>query len=154
MLEKKLINTIKFSTPNLYELREITKELGLTLDSITSLEELSLDDVLQETIELAKFLADLIENVIVTLGHHGLVVITKRQAHEPYFNESANYIRRENGSVKGRFYASRKINNIVNVSGAGDSFTSGFLSALIRGLPEDNCIDVGMEAASKSLGNH
>jgi len=41
---------------------------------------------------------------------------------------------------------------IVDVNGAGDSFVGGFVSALIKGKSEQECVDAGHYAASVILG--
>lgn len=58
---------------------------------------------------------------------------------------------REKDAFQLRYYHSEPIKTIVNVSGAGDSFSSGFIAGMLRGLPEDVCISVGFEAANKAL---
>lgn len=39
----------------------------------------------------------------------------------------------------------------MNVSGAGDSFSSGFIAAMLNGLPENVCVSVAYEAAHRAL---
>lgn len=50
-----------------------------------------------------------------------------------------------------RHYPTKEITTVVNVSGAGDCFTSGFISALVSGESEEVCVSVGFAAAQLAL---
>ncbi|MBR3934279.1 MAG: carbohydrate kinase family protein [Clostridia bacterium] len=61
------------------------------------------------------------KNVIIKLGSKG------------------SYLRCEN-QTKGTVYNSFKVNNVVDTTGAGDSFCSGFIAALSMDKPLDECM--------------
>lgn len=44
-----------------------------------------------------------------------------------------------------------KLENVMNVSGSGDSFDVGFITAMLNGFPEAVCISVGIESARQAL---
>lgn len=73
VLPAKLYKTIKFMSPNLYELRNVAKYLGYQkLNKSKSLDpafiEASEQSILNEVTLLAQFMSDKVENLIVTLG--------------------------------------------------------------------------------------
>ena len=86
----------------------------------------TLDELLADVKPLGLFVNETIDHVLVTLGHHGVAVFRRTAATVPFFNPSHQYAPvPEGGGGSGRFYPAPKLARIVNVSGAGDSFTSG-----------------------------
>ncbi|KAG5878902.1 hypothetical protein JTB14_023559 [Gonioctena quinquepunctata] len=130
---------IKYITPNLSELKEIARCLNLALDCSTSSE-------IRQAAELSiKLLNYGIDNIIVTLGAKGVLIIRKGLATDKFLmNEptAGEHI---------RFYPTEAIQDLVNVSGAGDCFASGFAVALISGMSEKVCVSVGFAAAKLAL---
>lgn len=49
------------------------------------------------------------------------------------------------------FYAPPKLQKIVNVSGAGDSFCAGFITALLKEHTLDECVAAGFASAERAL---
>lgn len=83
-------------------------------------------------------------------GSLGVVVGRFNNAKSPFFDTEGN-LNPEKGTYQLRYYHSEPVQGVVNVSGAGDSFSSGIIAAMLRGLPEDVCISVGFEAATQAL---
>ena len=52
------------------------------------------------------------------------------------------------GECKGRVFSSKKVYNVVDTTGAGDSFCSGFLSGFARNLPIDDCMKLANAAGA------
>ena len=75
------------------------------------------------------FLAHGSKNIIIKLGSRG------------------SYIRLS-GEDKGRIFSSKKVTNVVDTTGAGDSFCSGFLSGFVRNLPIDECMRLANAAGA------
>lgn len=154
-----LIHQIKFISPNIHELNAIAEYFGCKplIKSDEDVENafkepLFIEKVKQSSAEIAKH----IDNIVVTLGSNG-ISMTRKFTPESfcYFNKKADYIASHTTDIQHRLYNVKRIKNIVNVSGAGDSFNSGFIAAMIKGLPEDICVSVGMESAKvaiKSIG--
>lgn len=88
-----------------------------------------------EIIELCKILSDIVDILIVTLGPKG--VLTSR--------------RTAKGNLEMRLYPVKEINNIVNVSGAGDCFASSFISGVLAKSVESKCIAIGYKSATQAL---
>lgn len=148
---------IRFVTPNLYELRDIAKCLGYK----NTIRETPVENVenmaalLAEVRCLGLFVNQYVDNVIVTLGSYGVAIIRKTTGDVPFFDKQSNYLppaKGNSGISQVRFYHARKLDHIVNVSGAGDSFTSGFVAAMLDGQLESVCVSVGFEAACCALG--
>lgn len=159
-LPRTLTRQIKFISPNIYELKAIAKALQCEQDfwSDTNFEDIDhRHQLLKDLHRVGGFVSNHIENVIITLGALGVIIVRRDGAQKCFYSGTApaTYINdtdfRTNGHHQGRFYAAQKIEKIVNVSGAGDSFNSGFIAAMIRGHPEPVCVSVGFEAAKSAL---
>uniref|UniRef100_A0A2M4CRL9 Putative carbohydrate kinase n=1 Tax=Anopheles darlingi TaxID=43151 RepID=A0A2M4CRL9_ANODA len=147
---------IRFSSPNLEELRQLAKALQYPHPmSSTPMEAFqSVDELLDEVKPLGEFVSQIIDNLLVTLGKHGVAIFRRCSDTVPFFDSvTGSYQEPEKQCLKaqGRFYKAHVHPKIVNVSGAGDSFTSGFIVAAIAGKPEPVCVSVGLEAASCAL---
>lgn len=150
-----LLHQMKFISPNIHELNTIAEYFGSKplIKSGEDIENASMEPffiqkVKQASAEIAKH----IDNVIVTLGSNG-ILITRKFTPENFcfFNKKCEYIASDTALIQHRFYKPPKITNIVNVSGAGDSFNSGFIAAMINGSREDICISVGMQCAKVAI---
>lgn len=127
--------------------------LGLKLDNKIEkpICDNTIDEIFKEVERLGKFMNQFIENIIVTLGHHGIIMITKRKHSDLYYKDG-KYVEIDGiGKTRGRFYSANYITSITNVSGAGDSFVTGFISAMLYSKSEDICINVGLKSATKAL---
>lgn len=154
-----LLKQIKFCSPNIYELQAIARALQYNSNHTSDLN-LNVDDraaLLQELKEIGSFVNQHIENVIITLGSLGVLVVRRQQQlpTNSIFDKNFNYIEHQTQGPQqqaaARFYPTNAINKIANVSGAGDSFNCGFITAMINGRPEVKCISVGFEAAKIAL---
>lgn len=153
-LPSNLTNQIKFISPNIYELNVIAKCFNYAGDyPSTSLDnDLNDEKYCEDLKKIATFVNEKIENVIVTLGPIGVMIARKKHSPSAIFNRHGGYIRNaENNRTRLRFYATKRIQEIVNVSGAGDSFASGFVVSMIQGMAEDVCVSVGFEASKCAL---
>lgn len=113
---------IGFISPNLYELRTIAEELGVPKEFIKDSNLENLDDIISEVSSISKIINKSIDNIIVTLGNHGVVLTRKKSADSLFFGKDSIDCKSQS-----RFYKTENIKKLVNVSGAGDSFTSGGL---------------------------
>lgn len=158
-MPKSLTKQIKFISPNIYELKSIAQALGYQQQYWDDAHLLMIDDnnaqLLMDIKRIASFVNDHIENVIVTLGSAGIFIVRRQLASAEFYDAQQN-LKQDNmpiqtGTLHSRFYKANIIKNIVNVSGAGDSFTSGFVAAMLKGHPENICVSVGFEAAGSAL---
>jgi pseudouridine-5'-phosphate glycosidase/pseudouridine kinase len=144
---------VKFISPNLFELRQIARHFHCTVAATyTDISRVSLNEILIEVAELSRCVVEHVPNIITTLGQHGIAIMRHEGASTDSFFTSARYVERSPDCKPVlRYYPAPKVDNVVNVSGAGDSFMSGFTAAMLRGHPENVCVNVGFEAARCAL---
>nr|CAI5837052.1 unnamed protein product [Callosobruchus analis] len=107
-------------------------------------------NAIDQSVWYAKGLLRYIDNVIVTMGKYGVVVGRRSgSATEPLLNFHQRPESQSPQSI--RHYEFTDVPNIESVSGAGDCFASGFISALLAGEPEHICVSVGFAAAKMAL---
>lgn len=155
-LPSELVNQIKFISPNIYELNAIANHLNLP--KIIESTETSIDHIFENDSDLllkikavTTEITNHIDNIIVTLGHRGILMSTKRSSGDmKIFNNKIIY-NKLSCKVYNRFYGVSPVTDVVNVSGAGDNFNVGFISAMIRGYDEEICVSVGLESARTAL---
>lgn len=141
---------IKFISPNLNELRVIYKAFKLPE---VKRESDDLDGKLKEIFEMCTFLKTHIENIIVTLGEHGVLITSPLPSSSPLLETNWGVYKNlapENDAFM-KYYPLPKFCFVENASGAGDAFAAGFISGMLRGLPERICVSVGFQAAELAL---
>uniref|UniRef100_A0A182VXU1 Carbohydrate kinase PfkB domain-containing protein n=1 Tax=Anopheles minimus TaxID=112268 RepID=A0A182VXU1_9DIPT len=145
---------IKFISPNIHELAQIAQALHYPgpIPTKAMSEYGTVNELLADVRPLGLFVSGTIDHVLVTLGHYGVAVFRRTSPTVPFFDVAHQYQPVPDGSVpQGRYYPGRKHAEIVNVSGAGDSFTSGFIAAALAGRSEPVCVNVALEAAGCAL---
>ncbi|XP_052753827.1 uncharacterized protein LOC113523000 [Galleria mellonella] len=120
---------LMYSSPNIAELRAMAKCTSSANDTLYE------SDELLEITQLAKIVLKKIRVLIITIGAKGLIIVTSN----------------ENGDPEARLYPAETIDNIINVSGAGDCFAGGYIFGLLSGLDESCCVTVGFQAAKAAL---
>lgn len=159
-LPKHLYKQIKFISPNIYELNSIAIHLGcdpiLKENDGFDMEKLLQNDGVKANIKKsACALVKIVDNVIITLGSKGVLITRKNTPLDSkFFNINLIYNRPINSlidDIHHRFYEAQKLTLITNVSGAGDSFDVGFITAMINSLDENICVSVGIESAKAAL---
>lgn len=160
-LPVRLVRQIKFISPNVHELDAIAKDRHaprLLESTDVNIDQRFLDDpeFLAKINAAAAALTRYVECILVTLGANGILVIRRDTGESRYFNDAGAYIKpsAQSARVQSRFYRVQPVSNVVNVSGAGDSFTTGFLAAMIRAKSEEVCVSVGRESAKAALLSH
>lgn len=156
-----LVRQIKFISPNVCELDVIAK--GCHPTSLLESSEVNIDELFRKDQDfLAKLNAAAVEVtkyvdcILVTLGANGVLIVRKDSGESRFFNDDGIYIQPsvQSSKVHSRFYKVQPVTNVINVSGAGDSFTSGFVAAMLRAKTEDVCVSVGRESAMAALLSH
>lgn len=120
--------SINYITPNLAELKAISCYLNFPTA-------FSPANQIEDAAFLAQLLARDINNVLVTMGPEGILI-----AH-----------RENDAKISLRHYPAQRLDNIVNVSGAGDCFASGYIAAVLTRCKESVCVSVGFAAALEAL---
>lgn len=161
-LDAKQYRQIKFMTPNIYELRKIADTLkpsssSSSITTSTNNNDLKIDNGEKFFIEIAELcdkLHDVVENIIVTAGCHGIFIQKFRSVkNSTFFNEDLQYIDIDkSGDRKLLHYPCMTIEtDVKSSSGAGDSFCAGFINAMLKQKSEAICVSVGFEASLTSL---
>lgn len=154
-LPTELVKQIKFISPNVYELNAIAVHFGC--DSFINNEAMDLDDLqkydssfMENVKKASEQISSHIDNLIITFGANGLLMTRKKNC-SSFYNNHGSYIAPADEPANHRFYHVKQTVDVVNVSGAGDSFNVGFITAMINGCAEDICVSVGMECAKAAL---
>lgn len=151
-LPSDLVQQIKFISPNLNELEQIANVLDCPIKMKMDPSHCNEENFLQTLKAIATHVIGYVDNVIITLGPNGVLIVRHEFNGLKLFDDNFRYMKNSSTSnVKGRLYHVKSINDIKNVSGAGDSFNSGFISAMISGKSEEICVSVGFESAIYAL---
>ncbi|XP_032913270.1 pseudouridine-metabolizing bifunctional protein C1861.05-like isoform X3 [Catharus ustulatus] len=143
---------LTYISPNLQELRAINRTLGNPLPAELPS---SLEDVVQAAVALACPLLAHLHCVVVTLGAHGVLLCGKSLGGSislyPGAHEQTAAAR-----LCAAHYPAIPISReeIVNVSGAGDSLMAGILAGMLAGHDTGTCVRMGLLAASLSLRSY
>lgn len=147
-----LIQQIKFISPNLSELETIAQVLNCPITTQMDPSFCNDEQFLKTLKEIASQVIDYVDNVIITLGSYGVLIVRRDTNGLIIFDEKFKYLENKSSSgIKARYYRVKPISKIKNVSGAGDSFNSGFITAMLKGCPENVCVSVGEESAIHAL---
>ncbi|XP_036318091.1 pseudouridine-metabolizing bifunctional protein C1861.05 [Rhagoletis pomonella] len=157
-LARSLTKQIKFISPNIYELRTIVETITGTCVSNEDRKIDSIDSLLKEVKILLSLVEGYFDCIVLTLGQHGVVLNLEGEtaaSGKPLFDPNNGSYLPAGDSTKNvhsaRYYAAPTVEKIKNVSGAGDSFTSGYITALLRGYDVERCIALGFLAAERAL---
>lgn len=152
-LDPSITHPIRIITPNIFELKAIVEEMTgeqIVWDPNELLS--SRDLLLKECRGLLQNIENKFDCILVTLGAHGVLINVRGSSFEQnLFDKSGIYKINKTSHFSTRFYAAPFVENIVNVSGAGDSFSSGFITGLLCGFSINDSISFGFAAAKVSL---
>ncbi|XP_046865065.1 pseudouridine-metabolizing bifunctional protein C1861.05-like isoform X1 [Xenia sp. Carnegie-2017] len=120
--------------------------------------ERSIDEVLKECIQLCKPLMRHIPMVVVTMGELGVFVCRDVPLNLPLMHDG-KFLGVRKKSRDDLFYAAyfppckndRNEVEVVSVTGAGDSFSGGFVSSALSGMSTEICVKCGLMAAWYSV---
>uniref|UniRef100_A0A8C5PMY7 Carbohydrate kinase PfkB domain-containing protein n=1 Tax=Leptobrachium leishanense TaxID=445787 RepID=A0A8C5PMY7_9ANUR len=112
-----------------------------------------LDDIIDKAIVLSLPLLEYLHCVIITLGANG-VLLCGYSSGGALFLYPKIKVRQEGLSALHYPAAPISPKEIVNVSGAGDSFIAGFLAGILAEMNTDICVRMGLLAARLSLQSH
>ncbi|XP_051639974.1 uncharacterized protein LOC127469544 isoform X4 [Manacus candei] len=114
-----------------------------------------LEDVVQTAVALACPLLAHLQCVVVTLGTHGILLCGKSLGGSVLLCPGAHE-QTAAASLCAAHYPTIPISReeIVNVSGAGDSLMAGILAGMLAKHDTDTCVQMGLLAASLSLRSY
>ncbi|XP_027519220.1 uncharacterized protein LOC113956637 isoform X2 [Corapipo altera] len=143
---------LTYISPNLQELRAINRTLG---NPVPAELPSRLEDVVQTAVALACPLLAHLQCVVVTLGTHGILLCGKSLGGSILLCPGAHE-QTAAASLCAAHYPTIPISReeIVNVSGAGDSLMAGILAGMLAKHDTDTCVQMGLLAASLSLRSY
>ncbi|XP_078509550.1 uncharacterized protein LOC144769367 [Lissotriton helveticus] len=141
---------LTYTSPNLLELRAINRSLG---NAVPQDLPTSLDGILEAAVTLSRPLLKHLHCVVVTLGAHGVLLCGRKSDGQtvslrPGFREQEPC-----GDLCAAHYPAAPIPNqeIMNVSGAGDSLMAGIIAGIVSGWDTDTSMRMGLLCARLSL---
>nr|XP_025975607.1 pseudouridine-metabolizing bifunctional protein C1861.05-like isoform X2 [Dromaius novaehollandiae] len=144
--------SLTYISPNLQELRAINQTLGNPLPAELPSR---LEDVVKTAMTLAQPLLTQLRCVVVTLGTHGVLLCGKSMGGSILLCPGAHE-QTAATSLCAAHYPAIHISKeeIVNVSGAGDSLMAGIIAGMLANHDTDTCVRMGLLAASLSLRSY
>ncbi|XP_064313097.1 uncharacterized protein LOC104043324 isoform X8 [Phalacrocorax carbo] len=144
---------LTYISPNLQELRAINRTLGNPLPAELPSR---LEDVVQSAMALARPLLAHLCCVVVTLGAHGVLLCGRSLGGSISLRPGAHRLTAAAAGLCATHYPAIHVSReeIVNVSGAGDSLMAGILAGMLAQHDTDTCVRMGLLAASFSLRSY
>ncbi|KAK2842501.1 hypothetical protein Q5P01_012701 [Channa striata] len=141
--------SLSYSSPNLAELCTMNKTLGVsTPKELPS----SLEEVLSVAVALSRPLLEHLQCLVVTLGADGVLVCGEHDAGSVNLQPRKQIRRRKLCALH---YPSLPLTSqeLINVSGAGDSLAGALMAGILQGRDTDSCVRMGLMAAKLSLAS-
>ncbi|EDW65007.1 uncharacterized protein [Drosophila virilis] len=148
-LRPDLTQHIRLLKPNMHELKTIVETItGQPVDWQPDTK-VQRSELLEQAKQLLQRIECHFNCIIATLGDHGVLLSIRSDAE---FDASKLLALSPSCGHITRFYAAPKLHSIVNVSGAGDSFCAGFITALLKEQYSlDECVAAGFVSAERAL---
>ncbi|KAH8279561.1 hypothetical protein KR018_000976 [Drosophila ironensis] len=150
-LHKALTKNIRLIKPNLPELRTIAETITGKKISGDPHAKLARPQLLKQAKSLLQMIDGHFNCIIATLGNHGVLLSYRSDAEKDARNLLDVHTSKFSTPHTVKFFAAPQVSQIVNVSGAGDSFCAGFITALLRGHSLNECVAAGFVAAERAL---
>ncbi|KAM3609143.1 uncharacterized protein V6R79_010192 [Siganus canaliculatus] len=141
--------SLSYSSPNLSELITMNKTLGYPTPEVLPS---SLEEVLSVAMTLSRPLLEHIHCLIVTLGANGLLVCGEYDAGSVTLQPRKQKKKRKLCALH---YPAVSVTEeeIMNVSGAGDSLAGALIAGIVKQRDTDSCVRMGILAARMSLAS-
>ena len=155
------LNSLLCMSPNLIELRKLVElfKNDTKHSNHRQNKALSIEDTRELALELMLTHLPELKCLLVTMDERG-VMVAVRSASDPSIQVDQLKLLKygpefydSDVTVK-HFQVDTKIDRPVSASGAGDSFASGFISALLSYSNLADCVSKGLEAALLALQDH
>ncbi|XP_059834071.1 uncharacterized protein zgc:136858 [Hypanus sabinus] len=141
--------SLTYTSPNLMELWAMNQALGLPVP--TELPS-AVDEVVEVALRMSRPLLKHLQCVIVTLGKHGVLLCSGREDGEISLQPRKASQTSPSDLCAAHYPAiSIRPEEMLNVSGAGDSFAAGLIAGILTGQETHTCVRMGLLAASHSI---
>uniref|UniRef100_A0A1A9WN01 Carbohydrate kinase PfkB domain-containing protein n=1 Tax=Glossina brevipalpis TaxID=37001 RepID=A0A1A9WN01_9MUSC len=149
-LDYNLTKQVRFISPNIFELETIVE--AMCLEDVVGNTDKNLN-ILSYCKILTESINSHFDCIAVTLGCRGVILSLRADNFEvPLFDPGCStYLVPKTNKHSIRLYEAPSVKNVINVSGAGDSWSSGFITGLLRGLSVQRSVALGFLAATKAL---
>ncbi|XP_062318123.1 uncharacterized protein zgc:136858 isoform X1 [Osmerus eperlanus] len=141
--------SLTYISPNLAELCTMNKTLGLPSPTVLPS---SLEEIVSCALTLSRPLLEHLHCVVVTLGAMGVLLCGEH-------DKGSVNLQLKRQEKRGRLCAAHypalpvTAEEIVNVSGAGDSLASGIMNGILLGRDTHSCVRMGLLAARMSMAS-
>ncbi|KAM9377238.1 uncharacterized protein KZ484_009591 [Pholidichthys leucotaenia] len=141
--------SLSYSSPNLAELYTMNKTLGVTTPEVMPR---TLDEMLSVAVALSRPLLEHLHCVVVTLGAHGVLLCGEHDADKVSLQPRRQ---KKNRRLCAVHYPALTATpeEIISVSGAGDSLAGALMAGILHGKDTDSCVRMGLLAARMSLAS-
>ncbi|XP_026222279.1 indigoidine_A and YeiC_kinase_like domain-containing protein isoform X1 [Anabas testudineus] len=141
--------SLSYSSPNLAELCTMNKTLGVPTPEVL---QSSLEERLRLAVTLSRPLLEHLHCLVVTLGADGVLVCGEHDAGSINMQPRKQKRRRRLCALH---YPALPLaaEEIMNVSGAGDSLAGAMMAGILQGRDTDSCVQMGLLAARLSLAS-
>uniref|UniRef100_A0A3Q1J5F9 Carbohydrate kinase PfkB domain-containing protein n=1 Tax=Anabas testudineus TaxID=64144 RepID=A0A3Q1J5F9_ANATE len=141
--------SLSYSSPNLAELCTMNKTLGVPTPEVL---QSSLEERLRVAVTLSRPLLEHLHCLVVTLGADGVLVCGEHDAGSINMQPRKQKRRRRLCALH---YPALPLaaEEIMNVSGAGDSLAGAMMAGILQGRDTDSCVQMGLLAARLSLAS-
>ncbi|KAI2798679.1 hypothetical protein BLOT_010655, partial [Blomia tropicalis] len=155
-IKKPHLESLKFLSPNLFELKRICAKLTGTSAELNDIQHMDRNEIIDSAIYHGKLLMEKIDSiygVLVTIGQHGIVYISYDSNLDSSidFGPNSSLFERKSSEIKTVHIDSPKIDNIVNLSGAGDCLVGAIIYGLIQEKTIRQSFEMGLDAARMSI---
>uniref|UniRef100_A0A3Q0R1B9 Zgc:136858 n=1 Tax=Amphilophus citrinellus TaxID=61819 RepID=A0A3Q0R1B9_AMPCI len=141
--------SLSYSSPNLAELCTMNKTLGVKTPEVLPC---TLDETLSVAVALSRPLLEHLHCLVVTLGANGVLLCGEHDAGTVNLQPRKQKRKRQLCALH---YPALAVTSeeIMNVSGAGDSLAGALMAGILQGKDTDSCVRMGLLAARTSLAS-
>lgn len=140
---------LTYISPNLGELRSMNETLGLPVPAELPSE---LEDVIGVAVSMSRPLLEHLQCVVVSLGCHGVLLCSRGEAGTFSLQpQKSRQCAIDKVCAVHQPAIAMDAEEIMNVSGAGDSLAAAVIAGLLSGHDTQTCLRMGLLAASYSL---
>ncbi|XP_073982867.1 uncharacterized protein isoform X2 [Rhodnius prolixus] len=142
-----LWKSITCTSPNLNELITIAKTVGVSGDISGNIDDTDINTLIKLLAHLTIPLAEYIPVIMITLGRNGILMIS-RVKHDEAIKDN---FQSQSKEIFVRYYPAAPQEKLINAVGAGDCAAAGFISGILQGFTEPECVSLGIRAAKQAL---
>lgn len=152
-LSSKFIGSMTYCSPNLNELMSMARTLPGSKDlaDIEDINPMTLTQLAELSVRLLDHYG--LSVLLLTLSKEGVLLTRRGNLSDPLPTKyKLNKARQGYSRYSSVHYPGTPAQHVVSVSGAGDCLTAGFITGVLQGKQQGQCVAAGMQAAKMSCG--